>query len=60
MYRKTGRQLQEYRVRWKDGSLSQVLHEHLELVSAPGGQDMLWGGADIHEDTDYNRFICHC
>ena len=44
VYRKTGRQPQKYRVRWDDGSICQVLHEHVELVSVPEGSGDLGGG----------------
>ncbi len=37
VYRKVGRQSQKYRVKWDDGSISQVSHEHVELVSVPEG-----------------------
>jgi hypothetical protein len=37
VYRKRGREVQKYRVRWDDGSLSQVEHQHLELVSVEKG-----------------------
>ena len=33
MYRKKGREVQKYRVRWDDGSVSQMLHDIFELVS---------------------------
>ncbi len=33
VYRKVGKQSQKYRVKWDDGTVSQVLHEHLELLS---------------------------
>ncbi len=37
MYCKVGRQSQKHKVKWDDGSNSQVLNEHLELVSVPEG-----------------------
>ncbi len=44
VYRKVGRQSQKYRVRWDDGMVSQVLSEHLELVSVPEGSRDVGGG----------------
>jgi hypothetical protein len=45
VYRKVGRQSQKYRVKWDDGSISQVLHEHVELVSvSEGSVDVGAGG----------------
>jgi hypothetical protein len=44
VYRKTGRYPQKYRVRWDDGSISQVLHEHVELVSVQEGSVDVGGG----------------
>ena len=57
VYRKTGRQSQKYRVKWDSGEVSQVLHEHLELVSVVEGSSDVGGGTDIDEATDYNRFV---
>ena len=37
VYRKKGREVQRYRVKWDDGSISQVEHQHLELVSVEEG-----------------------
>ena len=50
-------QPQKYRVRWDDGSISQVLHEHVELVSVPEGSGDVGGGADIDEATEFDRFV---
>ncbi len=36
---------------------SQVLSEHLELVSVPEGSTDVVGGPDINEDTDFDRFV---
>jgi hypothetical protein len=58
VYRKVGRQSQKYRVKWDDGTVSQVFSEHLELVSVPeGSRDVGGGGADINEDHDFDRFV---
>ncbi len=57
MYRKVGRQSQKYRVKWDDGTVSQVLNEHLELVSVQEGSSDVVGGTDIDEGTDYDRFV---
>ena len=57
VYRKSGRQPQKYRVRWDCGSISQVLHEHVELVSVPEGSVGVGGGVDINEETEYDRFV---
>ena len=57
VYRKTGRQSQKYRVKWDSREVSQVLHEHLELVSVVEGSSDVGGGTDIDEATDYNRFV---
>jgi hypothetical protein len=57
VYRKRGRQPQKYRVRWDCGSISQVLHEHVELVSVPEGSVDVGGGVDINEETEYDRFV---
>ena len=59
VYRKSGRQPQKYRVRWDDGSISQVLHEHVELVSVPEGSVDV-GGGGRHQRRDRIRQICHC
>jgi hypothetical protein len=37
VYSKRGRGVKKYRVRWNDGSLSQVEHQHFELVSVGDG-----------------------
>jgi hypothetical protein len=50
VYRKVGRQSQKYRVKWDDGTISQVLNEHLELVSVAEGSSDVMG---INEETDY-------
>ena len=57
VYRKVGRQSQKYRVKWDDGTVSQVLHEHLELVSVAEGSSDVGGGTDINEETDFDRFV---
>ena len=57
VYRKTGRQPQKYRVRWDDGSISQVLHEHVELVSVLEGSGDVGVGVDIDEATEFDRFV---
>ena len=57
VYRKVGRQSQKYRVKWDDGTVSQVLSEHLELVSVPEGSRDVVGGPDINEETDFDRFV---
>jgi hypothetical protein len=57
VYRKVGRQSQKYRVRWDDGTISQVLSEHLELVSVQEGSRDVGGGPDINEDQDFDRFV---
>jgi len=57
VYRKTGRQPQKYRVRWDDGSISQVLHEHVELVSVLEGSGDVGEGVDIDEATEFDRFV---
>ena len=57
MYRKVGRQSQKYRVKWDSREVSQVLHEHLELVSVVEGSSDVGDGTDIDEATDYNRFV---
>jgi hypothetical protein len=57
VYRKSGRQPQKYRVRWDCGSISQVLHEHVELVSVPEGSVGVGGGVDINEETEFDRFV---
>jgi hypothetical protein len=57
VYRKRGREVQRYRVRWDDGSISQVEHEHLELVSVEQGSSDVGGGTDINEDADFDRFV---
>ncbi len=44
MYRKVGRQSQKYRVKWDDGTISQVLSGHLELVSVQEGSIDVVGG----------------
>jgi hypothetical protein len=44
VYRKVGRQSQKYRVKWDDGTVSQVLIEHLELVSVQEGSSDVVGG----------------
>ena len=36
----------KYRVRWDDGSLSQVEHQHLELVSVEEGSGDVGGRGD--------------
>ena len=51
VYRKSGRQPQKYRVRWDDGSIGQVEHRHLELVSVEEvSRDV--GGGDRHQRGD--------
>jgi hypothetical protein len=58
VYRKVGRQSQKYRVKkWDSGEVSQVLSEHLELVSVVEGSSDVGGGTDIDEATDYDRFV---
>jgi hypothetical protein len=57
VYRKVGRQSQKYRVKWDDGTVSQVLHEHLELLSVGEGSSDVGGGTDINEETDFDRFV---
>ena len=57
VYRKVGRQSQKYRVRWDDGTIGQVLSEHLELVSVQEGSRDVGGGPDINEDQDFDRFV---
>ena len=44
VYRKVGRQSQKYRVRWDDGTISQVFSKHLELVSVQEGSRDVGGG----------------
>jgi hypothetical protein len=44
-------------VRWDDGSLSQVEHQHLELVSVEEGSRDVGGGTDINEDTDFDKYV---
>ncbi len=60
VYRKRGRKVQKYRVKWDDGSISQVEHQHLELVSVEERSRDVGGGTDINEETDFIRQICHC
>ncbi len=50
MYRKVGRQSQKYRGRW-DGTISQVLSEHLELVSVQEGSRDVGGGGQTSMKT---------
>jgi hypothetical protein len=57
VYRKVGRQSLKYRVKWDDGTISQVLNEHLELVSVVEGSSDVVGGTDINEETGYARFV---
>jgi hypothetical protein len=57
VYRQRGREIQKYRVRWDDGSISQVQHQHLELVSVEEGSRDVGGGTDINEETDFDRFV---
>ena len=59
VYHKVGRQSQKYRVKWDDGSTSQVLNEHLELLSVGEGSSDVGGGTDINEETDYDRFVTY-
>jgi hypothetical protein len=57
VYRKVGRQSQKYRVKWDDGTVSQVLHEYLELLSVGEGSSDVGGGTDINEETDFDIFV---
>jgi hypothetical protein len=44
VYLKVGSQSQKYRVRWDNGTVSQVLSEHLELGSVQEGSRDVGGG----------------
>ena len=44
VYRQRGREVQKYRVRWDDGSIGQVEHQHLELVSVEEVSTDVGGG----------------
>ncbi len=44
-------------MKWDDGTISQVLKEHLELLSVGEGSSDVGGGTDINEETDYDRFV---
>ena len=57
VYSQRGRAVQKYRVRWDDGSLSQVEEQHLELVTVEEGSSDVGGGTDINEETDFDRFV---
>lgn len=57
VYRQRGREVQKYRVRWDDGSIGQVEHRHLELVSVEEVSRDVGGGTDINEETDFDRFV---
>ena len=57
VYRKVGRQAQKYRVKWDDSTVSQVLHEHLEVLSVGDVSSDVGGGIDINEETDFDRFV---
>ena len=57
VYRQRGREVQKYRVRWDDGSISQVEHQHLERVTVEEGSRDVGGGTDINEETDFDRFV---
>ena len=57
VYRKVGRQSQKYRVKRDDWTISQILNEHLKLVSVAEASSDVVGGTDINEETDYDRFV---